>query len=706
VAAELDLAEIERLADQIYRSSAGLERWGWEYIDPGPPRPGPGLRSEPHWAEPPRPDTHDLDARSAYLRSKALKRGVKVGVVLLLAFLLRADRPHVSPFLVVLAIVLAAVWFGPLLLTMNKAATWRTNHQLDRDRARADYSRSHGEWQRNVAEWDASERDRIAEANLWFPLRMRSEPNRVDIFGGTAEGWAALLTVIGASVLRAGTPMLVVDLSENDVAAPLSVLARSQGLPVRRQELPSQLDQAQLLRDLDSEDIAELVGEALNTLRTAGDDVSLRMLDGDLLKGVADRLDAPVTFGRLVEGLRVLQGSFDISSGGGSLSGQELQRLTGYVDAVGEGDRAQGEVQFLRSALELLLGSPMAGRPGNAAELWTPGGLTLLVTSDHNLRRRDLVDRMIAQALLYHLRRRRSGNAGAAGGMLVVAGADHLGHKTLEALARQAKSARVRLVLLIEHLRGELQNLLGGSDSVSVIMRLGNAQEASAAAEFIGRGHSFSLTQLSRQAGDTKTTGTSSTSGVSTSHSGSSGRSGGKAGSGWSDSVSFSESDSTQEGTSESVATSVTDGQTVSRVYEFTVEPTQIQSLAAAAFVLVESASGSRRVVAGSCDPLIVTLDRVAPSESEEAQHRVPHGSSAAVMSSGRQSARALEPDEAISTFILDPPGQLHYMAQRLGQAGYVVRRKDVPGEPWICGWQVTSADGSPIRPDEVMRYK
>jgi hypothetical protein len=61
-----------------------------------------------------------------------------------------------------------------------------------------------------------------------------------------------------------------------------------------------------------------------------------------------------------------------------------------------------------------------------------------------------------------------------------------------------------------------------------------------------------------------------------------------------------------------SVAASVTHGETDQRVYEFTVEPTEIQALAPTAFILVESTGRGRRVVLGDCNPGIVTLDRVS----------------------------------------------------------------------------------------------
>jgi hypothetical protein len=83
--------------------------------------------------------------------------------------------------------------------------------------------------------------------------------------------------------------------------------------------------------------------------------------------------------------------------------------------------------------------------------------------------------------------------------MLVVAGADRIGLAGLESLARQCRRVGVRLVLLLERPRGDLKELLGSSDSATILMRLGNAQDAAAAAEFIGRGHKMVLSQSPRK---------------------------------------------------------------------------------------------------------------------------------------------------------------------------------------------------------------
>jgi hypothetical protein len=47
-------------------------------------------------------------------------------------------------------------------------------------------------------------------------------------------------------------------------------------------------------------------------------------------------------------------------------------------------------------------------------------------------------------------------------------------------------------------------------------------------------------------------------------------------------------------------------------VYEFAVEPTQIQSMPVTAFIFVGASRGQRQVVAADCNPGISLLDRVA----------------------------------------------------------------------------------------------
>lgn len=183
-------------------------------------------------------------------------------------------------------------------------------------------------------------------------------------------------------------------------------------------------------------------------------------------------------------------------------------------------------------------------------------------------------------------------------------------------MARQARSAGVRLVFLLEHLREAAVQVAGGSDSATVFMRMGNGEEAKAAAQFIGQEHKFLVNQLTRQIGETLTEGRGSSYGYQrgVSESDGSNTGGGISGSTWGSSRSFSTSlsRSWQDSTNTSTARSTTTGENLSRVYEFTVEPTQLQSLPTTGLILVEAGPGGRRVVFGDCNPGINFMPRLS----------------------------------------------------------------------------------------------
>jgi hypothetical protein len=238
-------------------------------------------------------------------------------------------------------------------------------------------------------------------------------------------------------------------------------------------------------------------------------------------------------------------------------------------------------------------------------------GALVIRTSHQNSRRKDMTDRIMVQTLLHHLRM-RAGRVDDGSGSLVITGCDHVGLKTLESLARLARRANLKTVLMLEHLRGDLTQLLGGSDSASLIMRMGNPQEAAAAAEHIGRGHKFVMNQISRQLSDAASEGEAkqwgATGTVSDSHS----MGGDHQRRNWSRSSTFSRSDTWSRTVNWSTTNTVTDGATVSRVYEFAIEPVQIQSMPVTAFIFVGTTHGGRHVAAGDCNPGIALLDRVA----------------------------------------------------------------------------------------------
>jgi hypothetical protein len=599
------------------------ERWGWEFIDPGPPRPSPDLHRKPAWHEPPPPDISGLAWQRQIAVSRLPKRLIIPSGLVLLGLAVIQQGGFV---LLVIGLGIGGAFVFPVISLGRKIASIQSSAAAARASVYGQYQQALAAWQASVAAHDRAEHERRERSLLFFPVADPAAPSRIDVFGGTGDGWASLLATAGASILTARTGILLVDLSERGVGGGLGVLAAQVGCPVEVQELPRELDGVAPIAGLDPHDAAELLADTFDMARREGDNPALRALDAELLTAVAVRIAPHVTIPRLAAGLRVLEG-LDEGSQPSPLSVEETGELLAKMDSFGRGDRVAEQLQYLRTSLDMLAGRESA-EPAASADpppWWPVQGLRIIATSsrDTSARRKELTDRLLAQAVLHQLRRRRGV---ASQDLLVIAGADHLGQPTLDGLARHAEIAGVRLVFLFERLSDDAERLLGGHGSAAIIMRLGNAKEAAAAAEFIGRGHSFVLSQVTAQVGKSFTTGESASVGGQEGISETVGRSGTRGtshvpgqvfagrstSSGWQESVTRSRSASWQQTRNYSVADSTTDGTTHQRVYEFTVEPTAIQSLPATAFILVNTSGGARRVITGDCNPGTVLLDKVS----------------------------------------------------------------------------------------------
>ncbi|MFF0750610.1 hypothetical protein [Streptomyces sp. NPDC004267] len=591
------------------RLFAGEERWGWEYAEPPAPVPHHLADSPPVWVEPPGADARPQGRGKKSGNWTGCAYGLVVGIGIYLAL-----RYGILALVLLLAVVLAPV----------------AGNALARRAARRHRQRLWGEHQERVAHWqgllaahEAEERRRVAEAAVWFPVRLASQPSRVDVFGGTGNGWASLLATVGGPLLATG-PLLVMDFSQQSVALELAALAAHREVEVSHVPLPSGFVAADLLHGFTPEELAECLAEALQSMRPEGSEIDLHSIDADLIGTAARALEAPVTYARLAAGLRVLLRTYEPGTDAEPLSAREVEALSRAVDRVGRGERVQNELRYVHGQMELMAKAPAqpAPHPG-PAELWQPGRLTVLATDDVIDRRKDLTDRIVFFQFLHHVRQRRL-TPGA--GMLVIAGAERLGRAALESMARQARAAGIRLTLLFEHLREDTVRLVGGSDSATVFMRIGNGNEARDAARFIGQDHRFVVHQLTRQVGETFAEGRGSSYGEQDGESVSEGSGKGRfvagdglfttvSGRGRATSRSFttSLSRSWQETANTSTARSTTHGESLSRVYEFTVEPTQLQALPATGLVVVEAGPHGRRTVFADCNPGIAGLPRLSP---------------------------------------------------------------------------------------------
>ncbi|MES9511338.1 hypothetical protein ABWJ92_33895 [Streptomyces sp. NPDC000609] len=600
--------EPEAGAELALRVFTGEERWGWEFVQPPAPPAHRDAHNPPVYTEPSGEEVRAMEER-AMIGKKNKGSGCLVLLAGIVGFAVGGGTAAAIVVCLVIVVLMASSPSARLKAARNRLETSRAH-------ARRDYERRRRAWQRRI---DAHREEHLRHnetLDTWFPLSLASRPSRIDVFGGTGNGWASLLATVGGPLLGSGQPLVVLDLTQQAVALELAGLAASRDIAVTHVPMPGALLDMDLREEFTPEELAETIAEALGTMRPPGADVDLHTIDVDVVQTVAELLEGPVTFTRLAAGLRVLLRVYDTSPDApGTLSLPEVESITRAIDLLGQGERVQNELRYMRAQTELLTPrkDEVAAPGGRAADWWQAAGLTIVTTEDSVRRRKDLTDRFVFFRLLHVLRKRAVPHGS---GTLIVAGADRLGRDALESMAREARTAGVRLVLLLEHLREDTVQVAGGSDSATVFMRMGNGEEAKAAAQFIGQEHKFLVNQLTRQTGETLTEGRGSSYGYQRGVSDTDGfnRGGGMSGSNWGSSRSFSTSlsRSWQDSTNTSTAQSTTTGENLSRVYEFAVEPTQLQALPVTGLVLVEAGPGGRRVVFGDCNPGINFLPRLS----------------------------------------------------------------------------------------------
>ncbi|MFD6105920.1 hypothetical protein ACFWFQ_24995 [Nocardia salmonicida] len=501
--------------------------------------------------------------------------------------------------------------FGPIVVS---AVAVRGGHPATRRR------RAERRHQRAVRAWDRRQARRReaadAQQSVWQPVRLWSGAKRIDVFGGDRHGWTSLLTTFGATALRAGSAVVVVDFTNEEVVDPLVRLAGDTDHRAVKLEFPADLAVSGFLDGLSSDDVAEILAASLRLPKSAPEAEDSRALDAELIGLAAGQLAAPITFERLSLALRELRHTHD-SSRSSALTDAEVERLVNVADTVGESDR---NLQFLADELGYIAraatsrqadpGSPT--RPATPGKWWDTPGLVVATCRIPHPRRRQTMERVLFERVLHELSN-RSGNA--SNRVLVVVGANGIGPERLTELALQARRTGTRLITVMERLEGESRELIGTAHSVAILMQLGNDKDAAAAAEFIGRDHKFTLSQVSLEFSEQ--TNWSEADGATSGYSTSNTRGGSRP---WNTFIETQKSRAVAEATNigSSVTTTVGGGrneghgEVTSREYEFIVEPTFFQALPSTAFCLVEPTSAQRRIVFGDCDPSVVLRDGIA----------------------------------------------------------------------------------------------
>lgn len=358
------------------------------------------------------------------------------------------------------------------------------------------------------------------------------------------------------------------------------------------QVLPDGLATSDLLTSLSAQGLVDalvesLYGDAESTERAN------RAMDERILSAVCGALGADLSTARLSAALRLLMGEPNPSD---LLSAEEQQIVADELFSEQYRQQAHSHLRRMESFLHPL------ERLGDAAAPRPVANLTcLLSVSDGRNARNELLNDLIVQWLV-----RRMSTSAELPRTLVVSGADELQRRQLEKLSDVCEQRHVRLVLMFRHLRDASLQVLGGG--AVAFMRLGNHAEATRAADFVGRHHTFVLSQLTRTLGGNETHTNTEGDTVSDGISGDWGLLFRRAQQ-WNHGRSWSQTNSYAAGTNWS------DAMSQHRVYEYAVEPRTLQDLPDYAMLLVESRAGGPVRRAVECNPSIVTLPRVSMDE-------------------------------------------------------------------------------------------
>ncbi|MHB1874879.1 MAG: hypothetical protein ACYCPF_08505 [Streptosporangiaceae bacterium] len=634
---------------------------GWRYApgkpDPGPPPdrhdapadPAPG-GADPGWGAAQRRIGHrlarparigiGLAAVSAALTSVALPAGV------------------ISPALAGCAMLAcggwasrcaALIWLGRrhtarlIAAEEQRMAGLRAEHGRREDARRRRYAADLRSWRQRAAAFQ--------RLSAWQPVSLPADLDRIDVAGGTAAGWAAMITTIAAPRLAAGGEVTVLDLTEQAVTADLVAVAGRIGLRPLVLVLPGDLPRLDLGAGLAPPARAEVLALA------AGASEAMDQADGPrtpaggpaaeqaLLERILGALGPEAATGTVTAALRVLAGIGDPRADlrAGLLTAAELDRLT-VLFGRGASERIVIERAWsLESRLRRLdgLGSDLAPlRP-------SPLRIASLDRSAGPIGNRMLATYLVA-AVTHLLRQAPRGPRWAHA--LALLGAERLADDLVTRLAQACESSGSGLVLGYRSVPAAVRERLGRGNAAVAFMRLGNGTEARAASELIGTEHRLVVSQFTDTVGTsvTDTSGDSYTGslGSTVSAAGSSsvsrtagrsrghGRSqpdrfgpfgdlGGSLSRDRSYSVAGSVSRSLTEGmtsgtswgrsTSRALGENAGLGRTVQRSREFLVEADELQRLPPSAAIISHPASTGRTIILADLNPAIGGLPDAVP---------------------------------------------------------------------------------------------
>lgn len=586
---------------------------GWRYAqvhdDPGPPpkRPTP-------------PDAEPVDeARLAAQRQRdnLFNRPLKIvavatGVAALLFIV--AGATGMLPWMFagaglaacfcVAVIIGYGIWQSERVLRAQAAGELQRVERL-REERRRELAAAHAEHARAYQEWQ-HRREVFESQHEWYAVTLPQNVDRVDVVGGTLAGWSAMVTMMGAARLAAGSHVTVFDLSEGAVAREFVELAGDQGERPQVWVLPSNLPQLDLTHGLGPEQLADVLSLVVSVGEEAGG-ARDQSFDNAILERVLGVLGGRPSIPRLIAALRALAEVGDPRDdlGRGLITDEELAEITTLFGR-GATDRVVIERAWaLESQLRKL------EKLGSSPTLLPPSRLRVIAT---DRRAGVLTNRVLGTyvtAALTHVLR------GAPRGRpwehtLLVCGAEKLRGDVLDRLIDACETTSTGLVLMYRSIAPHVKERLGRGHAAVGFMRLGNAEDARIAAEHIGAQQTLEIAELTQKVGDSvrdpKEGGYVSTVGPSA------------------PAPVFDGNEPTDAALPDGIGRVTAWGRSTSLAAdagkgsrELAVEPHELQQLPPTAMIFTHAEAAGRRILMVDANPGIMTLPTANIQEYEEA---------------------------------------------------------------------------------------
>lgn len=497
---------------------------------------------------------------------------------------------------VLTAVVVGKAWLGLVRwLTSVVSSSWRLSYQRHEQQAR--------EWDARREQFENNETSRLASISDWITARLPRSVTRVSVVGDNTYGCEALLTVMCASILASGGSTTVLDLTGDIVVGELVEGAREAGYRVAFRLLPTELADVDLLAGMADKQVVQLLVEARHGGQEKAD-LGVRGVDEGLLTTtIAVLSPGGLSMGRIAAALRVAMHARARDTDETLLSLAERSALRRAFS-----DEYRRQVLANLRDLEAMANPLSAMGTGDVSPL--EGQLRVLsMSSEWTSAKTDfLSDLLVGWAAQQVI------DNPLAVPTLVVTAADRLAARHLDRLSDLCERRGVRLVAMFRKFEETTARMTGRGEIA--FMRLNDPQQATRAADYIGREYKFTVSQTCTTVGgqDTHsiannvsyTDSSGETRGRGTNHSRTRGDNSGASWNskvpktsntsrtkGWSESDTRSWNRTRSWGTTVSDATtkSWSDSETRQRVHEHRVDPEVIKNLPDYAMLLVESTS-------------------------------------------------------------------------------------------------------------------